>query len=178
MTATLYPVAREPDLVAQDALLATVPPTGTGFRIGDREYVVNELRLGPMLKLSSLLVSEVQAALQSGQLDLGILGRLESGDLTGDNLGNLLGFVGDLLDRAPKVVGQALALMLGATQPDDGAYILDQIPVADVPDVLLAFMGANPWQDIVQKLFRVGREIRAALPSRPATVTSSPTPTP
>lgn len=160
-------------VAAEREVADAVPIAGVAFSLDDRVFTVSRLKFGPFLALTVLLIAQVRALGQLGLLRMDVLARL--GQVEG--LLDTLELFGQIAERAPAVAQELLGLLLGAQGPEDKLYIYEHLDFADFPDVVAAFMRYNPWKDVMEKLFRLGREIAAeyqTLRRNPSTSSDSP----
>lgn len=140
---------------ALSVLSASDPLEQETITIGERQYTIQELTALRMLELGSLIMSEIQSLADAGLLTGDAWGGVKASDLT-----TILPRIAMVWQRVPGLFGRFLALLLSAEATDDPEYILKYIKLRQLTAVILGFMRANEWGDLIADFFRIKAEFQ------------------
>lgn len=149
---------QDPGVVAMSVLGGSDPLNQERITIGEREYAIQELTAFRMLDLGALIMSEIQGLADAGLLTADAWGGVKASDLT-----TILPRLATVWQRVPGLFGRFLALILSAERDDDPDYILRHIKLRQFTAVILGFMRANEWGDLIADFFRLKSEFQGTV---------------
>jgi hypothetical protein len=168
MTSTLQQQAINAGHRADQLITELGSENETVIVIEGKAFKVRKMKLKPFVALFSLLTQELHTLAQKGLLTGNFIGRLMNigenlfkVETSGDNdiVKQLVELLSSLGETLPEFVQHILALMLGAKSKEESDYIYDNVDFDQLAPIIEAWMTYNPWRDIVDRLFQVGREM-------------------